>query len=607
MSKSLRFVLIGFLLVMIAKDSLFSTTDTVAQSPLLSDKQLAALNDLRYAISRSTDGLTEKHLPDGSVSVDLEGRFQQAIMSRVTAEGKIEFIEPDDFQVVLDSLNITPAQLAQLDALPPPLQKQTVNPSAFIPVRSQNGTTFTIVVVDDPGEGFNDPTPVAPVGGNPGTTLGRQRLEVLKAATAIWATALDSSVEIKIEAQFSPLLCTPDDSLLGLGGSIEVWRNFVPIGNFPGPEFSNTWYPVALANKRNGFDRSPQQNDIFIAFNSDIDNSCLAGQRFYYGLDNSPPVNQANLLSTALHELGHGLGFLNFINRTTGQNFMGSTDIYSVYTLDLTQNKTWAQMGSSPAGDAARMASTINTGNVVWSGSHVTASVSSFLSRTPLLKINSPASIAGTITNVQAAQFSNPITTPRTGNLVLVQDGTPPTSDGCEAITNSSALNGKIVLIDRGLCTFASKVLRAQEAGAIGVVIADNVASELPPMGGSFTPEITIPSLGITLNDGNALKANLSIGVNVTLAPNAQGRFVGADSQGRMLLYTPPQNDEDSSIVHWDRSATPDLLMEPGAGILQSSPLDLTVAQMRDIGWFPDANHDGIPDGEAVYLPIVFK
>jgi hypothetical protein len=25
---------------------------------------------------------------------------------------------------------------------------------------------------DDPGEGYNDPTPAAPVGGNPGTTIG---------------------------------------------------------------------------------------------------------------------------------------------------------------------------------------------------------------------------------------------------------------------------------------------------------------------------------------------------------------------------------------------------------------------------------------------------
>ena len=39
--------------------------------------------------------------------------------------------------------------------------------------------TITVVNMDGAGEGFNDPTPVAPVGGNPGTTLGAQRLKDL--------------------------------------------------------------------------------------------------------------------------------------------------------------------------------------------------------------------------------------------------------------------------------------------------------------------------------------------------------------------------------------------------------------------------------------------
>ena len=36
--------------------------------------------------------------------------------------------------------------------------------------------TINIDNVDGPNEGFNDPTPVAPEGGNPGTTRGQQRL-----------------------------------------------------------------------------------------------------------------------------------------------------------------------------------------------------------------------------------------------------------------------------------------------------------------------------------------------------------------------------------------------------------------------------------------------
>ena len=38
------------------------------------------------------------------------------------------------------------------------------------------GATITIVNMNAPGVGFNDPTPAAPVGGNPGTTVGQQRL-----------------------------------------------------------------------------------------------------------------------------------------------------------------------------------------------------------------------------------------------------------------------------------------------------------------------------------------------------------------------------------------------------------------------------------------------
>jgi hypothetical protein len=70
------------------------------------------------------------------------------------------------------------------------------------------GATFTIVNMDDPNEGFNDPTPAAPVGGNPGTTVGQQRLNVFKRAGAIWDVILNSSVEIRVQASFDPLPAT---------------------------------------------------------------------------------------------------------------------------------------------------------------------------------------------------------------------------------------------------------------------------------------------------------------------------------------------------------------------------------------------------------------
>jgi hypothetical protein len=48
-----------------------------------------------------------------------------------------------------------------------------------------HATTITIVNQDGVNEGFNDPTPAAPVGGNPGTTVGAQRLFVFQHAADI--------------------------------------------------------------------------------------------------------------------------------------------------------------------------------------------------------------------------------------------------------------------------------------------------------------------------------------------------------------------------------------------------------------------------------------
>ena len=64
----------------------------------------------------------------------------------------------------------------------------------------------TVVIQVDPLEpaatGFTDPTPVAPVGGNPGTTLGQQRLNAFQFAANIWGSMLNSNTPITIRADW---------------------------------------------------------------------------------------------------------------------------------------------------------------------------------------------------------------------------------------------------------------------------------------------------------------------------------------------------------------------------------------------------------------------
>src|SRR5436190_7032807 len=96
--------------------------------------------------------------------------------------------------------------------------------------------TITIVNMDGAGEGFNDPTPVAPVGGNPGTTVGQQRLNVFNKAGQIWDGLLVSPVPIYVRASFDPLPCAATSGVLGSAGPNAVESNFA------GAPFTNTWY-----------------------------------------------------------------------------------------------------------------------------------------------------------------------------------------------------------------------------------------------------------------------------------------------------------------------------------------------------------------------------
>lgn len=141
--------------------------------------------------------------------------------------------------------------------------------------------------------------------------------------------------------------------------------------------------------------------------------------------------------------------------------------------------------------------------------------------------VNSPATIAGTKL-AQAALFGPPLTpTGLTGDVAAAAP-----ANGCTALTNPSAVAGKIALIDRGSCEFSLKVWNAQNAGAVAVIIANNVPSGLPGMGpGQNAAQVTIPSVGILQADGAAIRGALGSGVNVTLLAQP-----GTDASVRWLM-----------------------------------------------------------------------
>ena len=134
--------------------------------------------------------------------------------------------------------------------------------------------------------------------------------------------------------------------------------------------------------------------------------------------------------------------------------------------------------------------------------------------------INSPAGIAGSYT-VVGAGFGPSVTVPITQDIALVDDGAAPNSDACTPLINGVDVNGKIALLDRGVCNFVDKVLAAQNAGAVAAIVINNIASAPFAMGDNGNgASVTIPSVMISQADGNLIRTTLTSGaVNGTLNP----------------------------------------------------------------------------------------
>lgn len=117
--------------------------------------------------------------------------------------------------------------------------------------------------------------------------------DAFRFAADIWETQIESNVPIIVDAEFEIM----DPGILGGAGPTEIWRDFT------GAPQIGTWYPVGLANKLANKDLNPSISDIRARFSQNYPN-------WYFGTDANMPGNQINFISVALHELGHGLGFI---------------------------------------------------------------------------------------------------------------------------------------------------------------------------------------------------------------------------------------------------------------------------------------------------------
>ena len=97
------------------------------------------------------------------------------------------------------------------------------------------------------------------------------------------------------------------------------------------------------------------------------------------------------------------------------------------------------------------------------------------------------------------------------GRIVKYSDTTGCTVDTSQSI-NNTYYPGGIILVDRGMCNFAAKILNAQQSGAAAVIIVNNVPNSAPFTMGEDTSKtrfINIPAIMISYEDGAKIKSNL--------------------------------------------------------------------------------------------------
>ena len=205
-------------------------------------------------------------------------------------------------------------------------------------------------------------------------------------------------------------------------------------------------------------------------------------------------------------------------------------------------------------------------------------------------EIDAPADIAGTYPfGTQSGDWGPQVSQDVRGALAWVRstavdaDGNeiPGVVDslGCSEILNPDDIKGKMAYIRRGACFFSVKILNAQKAGAIGVIIAnhydnadDDQVSTLN-MSPSTEPAdsfelVTIPGIFVSRATGELITPELDAGNEVIGAFDVQSLY---DAFGPYAYQTP-----QSQIITLDEVSIKYFNDDPDNSISTSVTLDIT-------------------------------
>lgn len=418
----------------------------------------------------------------------------------------------------------------------------------LLAVAPARAVTINVTYGDSTGEGFFD------------ATLGSKRRTAFEAAASQWAHTLSGTVPITVKASFDDLGGENAQGLavLGFAGPKFFFEDFT------GRPQASTFYAVGLANQFAGSDLDPAGADITAQFNSRVDGDVFGSEGFYYGTDLNAGTD-IDFYSVVLHELGHGLGFLDAMN-SNGSFTFGDPSIWDRHLSNgpgssaalfpnLAATQRQAAMISNAlffSGTNTRAANANLNANIYAPNPFEEGSSTAHLDETKYSP--PPDGNASTLTE----ELMTPISTDNThtiGPIVLgiMRDlgWNMPTSTPSVRISDVTVTEGNSGTVNAVL-TLTLSAASSQTVSAHFAAVSSSATSgsdftaasgTVSFLAGQTTRTISVPVIGDTLIEGDeTFFVNLTSPTNATLA----------DAQGVVLI-----RDDDSNAAPVNGTLSP--------------------------------------------------
>ncbi len=169
-------------------------------------------------------------------------------------------------------------------------------------------------------------------------------------AVDILSSVFSSPVPIKVDARFQSL----GQGILGSAGPNGSIRDGT------GLPLAGTWFPMPLGESLIGSDTGFTSSDIIATLNSGFAD-------WYLGTDGTPPGGKWDMVTVALHELLHGLGFVDSFNVSGGQGSWGDDGFPFVYDLSV-RNAAGQMLVSDFANPSAALAAQLQSNHLYFGG-----------------------------------------------------------------------------------------------------------------------------------------------------------------------------------------------------------------------------------------------